>query len=113
MSYERYKDFRLAPDDNGCWSVLTNDTYESEGIFPSKAAAKRHIDDLSSQPSEELTVTIYEDWEEVDGKIYYKWRLPGDTAWHIKETPYKQKPIIRFKTLSKVEFEEFYGGENT
>jgi hypothetical protein len=47
MSYERYKDFRLVPDDNGCWSVL-NSGYEYQGApYPSKAAAMRAIDDLS------------------------------------------------------------------
>lgn len=43
MSYERYKDFRLAPDDNGCWDVLDKD-YQQQLTFPSKAAAKRWID---------------------------------------------------------------------
>jgi hypothetical protein len=43
MSYERYKDFRLAPDDNGCWDVLDKN-YQQKQTFPSKAAAKRWID---------------------------------------------------------------------
>jgi hypothetical protein len=45
MSYERYKDYRLAPDDNGCWDVLNSD-YVNKGTYPSKAAAKRAIDEL-------------------------------------------------------------------
>lgn len=47
MSYESYKDFRLVPEDNGCWSVLNSD-YESRGTYPSKAAAKRAVDQLST-----------------------------------------------------------------
>lgn len=43
MSYERYKDFRLAPDINGCWDVLDKE-YQHKHTFPSKAAAKRWID---------------------------------------------------------------------
>lgn len=46
MSYEAYKDYRLAEGDNGCWDVLDSN-YESKGTYPSKAAAKRAIDDLS------------------------------------------------------------------
>lgn len=46
MSYERYKDYRLAPDDNGCWDILNSD-YDQKGTYPSKAAAKRAIDDMS------------------------------------------------------------------
>ena len=55
MSYERYKDYRLAPDDNGCWDVLTGDTYEQQGTYPSKAAAKRAIDNMTaSQPPPDM-----------------------------------------------------------
>lgn len=53
MSYEQYKDHRLVPDDNGCWSVL-NSEYEQQDTYPSKAAAKRAIDEiLASQPTNE------------------------------------------------------------
>lgn len=60
MSYERYKDFRLAPDDNGCWDVLNSD-YEQQGTYPSHAAAKRAIDEMTAQP----TPTNQEDIESV------------------------------------------------
>lgn len=48
MSYEKYKDYRLAPDDNGCWDVLSKD-YEQLSTYPSKSAAKRAIDEMVSQ----------------------------------------------------------------
>ena len=48
MSYEQYKEHRLAPDDNGCWDVLTGE-YEQVATYPSKAAAKRAINELDSQ----------------------------------------------------------------
>lgn len=56
MSYEKYKNHRLAPDDNGCVSVLTDPEYEQVGTYPSKAAAKRAIDEMnpSSQPENQL-----------------------------------------------------------
>jgi hypothetical protein len=58
MSYERYKDYRLAPDDNGCWSVLNDDDYEPKGTYPSKAAAKRAIDESTPNkpPTDNLSL---------------------------------------------------------
>lgn len=50
MSYEKYRNHRLAPDDNGCWSVLTNPDYEQVGTYPSKAAAKRAVDKVVEAP---------------------------------------------------------------
>jgi len=58
MSYERYKDFRLAPDDNGCWDVLDKE-YQQKHTFPSKAAAKRWIDkEIQSISTPEYTVQV-------------------------------------------------------
>jgi hypothetical protein len=68
MSYERYKDYRLAPDDNGCWSVLNN-YYDPKGTYPSKAAAKRAIDGFSNdqlQPHQQpktVQITFEGEWK--------------------------------------------------
>lgn len=50
MGYELYRNHRLAPDDNGCWDVLTNPEYEQVGTYPSKAAAKRAVDKIEDAP---------------------------------------------------------------
>lgn len=55
MSYEAYKGYRLVPDDNGIWSVLDK-TYETEGLFPSKGAAKKYIDDVTEVLSNKPTL---------------------------------------------------------
>ena len=69
MSYERYKDYRFIPDDNGCVSVVTGDTYEQRGTFPSKAAAKRWIDNETTptQPSNSLEEILIKWWHETNG----------------------------------------------
>lgn len=48
MSYEAYQGYRLAPDDNGCVDVLTGD-YEQIATYPSKAAAKRAVDEFVAE----------------------------------------------------------------
>lgn len=65
----------------------------------------------SAPTADTPTVTIYEDWDEIDGEIWYKWRVVGEKDWHRKRTAHKQKPVIRFKQLSKLEFDEFYKKE--
>lgn len=47
------------------------------------------------------SVVIYEDWNERDGKIYYRWRVEGEKVWHEKLTAYKQKPTIQWQRLSQ------------
>ena len=51
-------------------------------------------------------ITIYEDWNEIDGKIYYRWRLSGEKEWHTKLTAYRKKPYIKFKYISEQELKE-------
>jgi len=51
-------------------------------------------------------ITIYEDWNEIDGKIYYRWRLHGEKEWHTKLTAYRKKPYIKFKYISEQELKE-------
>lgn len=66
---------------------------------------------MTNNPTEqqaENTVTIIEDWNEREGCIYYRWKITGAEDWNEKLTPYKEKPVIQFKTLSHREFEEFY-----
>jgi hypothetical protein len=72
MSYERYKDYRLTPDDNGCWDVLDKD-YQQKLTFPSKAAAKRwideQIDEVTPNPAK---VTLREQLKDVVLEIEIK-----------------------------------------
>ena len=50
-------------------------------------------------------VTIFEDWNERDGKIYYRYRFEGEKEWHEKLTAHKQKPFIRWQLLTPKELE--------
>lgn len=50
-------------------------------------------------------VTIIEDWNERDGKIYYRWRLADEEQWHEILTAHKQKPHISFRYLTTKEYE--------
>lgn len=52
-------------------------------------------------------VTIYEDWNERDGKVYYRWRLSSEKQWHEKLTAYKEKPTGHVRYVSEIEFGEF------
>lgn len=54
------------------------------------------------------TVTIFEDWVEVGGAIWYKWKLEGEKEWHFKRTAYKEKPVIYMKVLPIKEYEMFF-----
>lgn len=54
------------------------------------------------------TVVIFEDWAEVDGAIWYKWRLENEKEWHWKKTAYKQKPVLYMKVLPREEFDLVY-----
>lgn len=53
------------------------------------------------------TITVLEDWNEVDGKIYFRWKLKNDKEWNVKLTPYKEKPWVHFKYMSPKEFENY------
>ncbi len=49
-------------------------------------------------------IRIYEDWnQDDDGNIWYRWRYEGEKQWRVKMTPYKEKPIIKFKYVSPQE----------
>lgn len=62
---------------------------------------------MNQSPAERMeAVTIFEDWNEVDGKIYYRWRRKDEKEWHVKLTPYKQKPFIQYKLISPEELSE-------
>jgi len=50
-------------------------------------------------------ITILEDWNERDGKIYFRWKLLSEDEWHEKLTPYKTKPIVNFKYMPVPEYE--------
>lgn len=58
------------------------------------------------------TITIFEDWNERNGKVYYRWRLadPGvpaeDSHWHEVLTGYSQKPIMTYKLLTEAQLDE-------
>lgn len=56
-------------------------------------------------------ITIYEDWNEIDGKIYYRWRIEGEEKWHVKLTAYKEKPVMQYKLLSIKELERLEAKE--
>lgn len=49
-------------------------------------------------------ITILEDWVEIEGTVFYRWKLPEEESWHYKKTPYKQKPIVQFKYMAEEEF---------
>ena len=53
-------------------------------------------------------VTVFEDWAEVDGAIWYKWRLEGEKDWHWKKTAHKQKPVVYMKKIPREEFNLIY-----
>lgn len=55
--------------------------------------------------------TIYEDWNEVDGKIYYRWRRKDESEWHIKLTAYKEKPVCRYRIITLRELKELEAKE--
>lgn len=63
-----------------------------------------------SEAGVEDTVTIIEDYykDEDKGQVWYRWRLPNEEKWHVKLTPYKDLPYVRFVTMSKAEFKEYY-----
>lgn len=50
-------------------------------------------------------VTIFEDWNERDGRIYYRYRFEGEKEWHERLTAHKQKPFIRWQLLTPIELE--------
>lgn len=52
------------------------------------------------------TVVILEDWVEKDGDVYYRWRTPEATTWNYILTPYKHKPIVHYKYLNHLEFDD-------
>lgn len=58
-------------------------------------------------------VTIYEDWANIEGAIWYKWKLDDETEWHWKRTAYKEKPIIQMKRLTEEEFRILYINQET
>lgn len=58
------------------------------------------------------TVIIYEDWAEVGGAVWYKWRLETEKEWNWKKTALKQKPVIYIKTITKEEYKMFYGRDS-
>lgn len=53
-------------------------------------------------------ITIYEDWVEIGGAVWLKWRVEGEKKWHYKRTPYTEKPVIYMKRLPKTEYDFFY-----
>lgn len=50
------------------------------------------------------TVTIMEDWVEIEGTVFYRWKRPEEKDWHYKKTPYKQKPVVQFRYMTEEEF---------
>lgn len=50
------------------------------------------------------TITIFEDWAEIEGAVWYKWRVEGEKNWHWRRTAYKQKPVVYMKRLPREEF---------
>lgn len=56
------------------------------------------------------SVTILEDWNERADGVYYRWKRVDEDGtaeegeWHEKLTPFKQKPVVYFKRLSKLEY---------
>lgn len=61
---------------------------------------------------QDQSITIYEDWDEIDGVIWYKWKRADEDSpaeegeWHYIRTAFKQKPVIRWKSMSEVEYKE-------
>lgn len=62
---------------------------------------------LGNSDSPYSPVTVYEDWNERDGKIYYRWKV-ANGEWNERLTPHKEKPMGYVKYMSKFEFDEFY-----
>ena len=50
-------------------------------------------------------VRIYEDWVEIEGTVFYRWRAEGEKEWHYKKTPYTEKPVVNFRLMTQEEFE--------
>lgn len=58
---------------------------------------------MSEEPLSDK-VGVFEDWNERDGNIYYRWRLEGEETWHEKLTPYTEKPYFTYEEYTKVEW---------
>lgn len=104
MSYERYKDHRLAPDDNGCWEVLDSN-YQMTGTYPSKAAAKRAIDDLMPSTKNNTREDEFEQWLDrqltgdlATGDLETDLRMAVATIRDMPNIPkdFAVQPLIRF-----------------
>ena len=49
-------------------------------------------------------VRIYEDWVEIEGTVFYKYRKEGEEQWRYKKTPYTQKPVVQFRLMTPEEY---------
>lgn len=57
-------------------------------------------DNYTAAPPPVGYVFIFEDWNERNGNIYYRWRLKDEKDWHERLTPYRQKPTVTYKYVS-------------
>lgn len=49
------------------------------------------------------TITIIEDWVELEGTVFYRWKQPHEKEWHYRKTPYKEKPVVQFRYMTEEE----------
>lgn len=61
--------------------------------------------------SDHESIVLYEDWNEREDGVYYRWRRSDEKKWHERLTPYKQKPIHQYKILSREEYLDFAAKE--
>lgn len=64
------------------------------------------MNDQEAQPED--TVTIIEDYYKDSGGVFYRWRFPSEQKWHVKLTAMQDLPYVKFKTMSKAEFKQYY-----
>lgn len=50
-------------------------------------------------------VTLEYKYAEINGQIWYLWRLEGEKNWHKKLTPHKESPIVYWLKMPKFEYE--------
>lgn len=68
----------------------------------------------SNKDDIDISVRILEDWNERDGKVYYRWKRTDENAsaeegeWHERLTAFKTKPAFYMKYISPIEYKEKY-----